>query len=406
MSLDPGARVVVVGAGLAGWRLTEALRREGFTGPVALLGEEPDPPYDRPPLTKQVLRGDWGLERADLATPERVAAAGVELRLGERAVALDAAARTVTLAGGEVVAGDALVVATGSRARTVAFGGAGAPLTLRTRGDAAALIERAESLEASARVVVVGGGFVGAEVATSLRARGLAPVVVEALEHPLASVLGPAAARWLAPLPERAGVELRAGVGVADVAGAPGGYRVDLGDGDTLDAPLAVLAVGALPNVEWLEGSGLALERGVVVDEGLEAAPGVYAIGDVARFPLPTPTGVEAVRVEHWENAAGHANRLARRLCGGEPLPAATPYFWSDQYGEKIQLLGHPHPDDEATRVAHDPATGRFLALFSRAGRLTGVLALSMPRALIMAKPLLDAAATLDAALSAAPWGA
>ena len=142
----------------------------------------------------------------------------------------------------------------------------------------------------------------------------------------------------------------------------------------------------------------------MVVDEGLAGAPGVYAIGDVARFPLRGPAGIERVRVEHWQNAADQAAHLARRLAGGEPLPPATPYFWSDQYGAKVQLLGHPHPDDVVTRVVHDGAGGRFLALYSREGVVTAVVALSMPRALVLSKPLVDAATTLDAALAAAPW--
>lgn len=404
MTLAPDARVVVVGAGLAGWRLAESLRREGFAGPVTIVGDEPDPPYDRPPLTKQVLRGDWALERADLATAERVAAAGVDLRLGEAAASLDAGARRVTLASGEALDADALVVATGSRARALDFPSAGAPATLRRRADAAALVAVAQGLEPGAPVVVIGGGFVGAEVATSLHARGLAPVVLEALAHPLLGVLGPDVARWLAPLPERAGVELRAGAGVADVAGGPGGYRVSLSDGSVLGAPLVVLAVGAAPNVEWLEGSGLEVDRGVVVDEGFAGAPGVYAIGDVARFPLRGPAGVELVRVEHWQNAADQAAHLARRLVGGEPLAPATPYFWSDQYGAKVQLLGHPDPDDLATRVVYDEPSGRFLALYSRDGVVTGVVALSMPRALVLSKPLVDVATRLDDALAAAPW--
>ncbi|HEV2427091.1 MAG TPA: FAD/NAD(P)-binding oxidoreductase, partial [Acidimicrobiales bacterium] len=349
MTLTADSRVVVVGAGLGGWRLAEALRREGFAGVITLVGDEPDPPYDRPPLSKQVLRGDRALDHVDLATPAKVAEVGVELRLGRRAVGLDVDARAATLEGGDRVAGDVLVVATGARARTLDFPGAGVPLTLRSRADAERLVAAAERLEPGSPVVVIGGGFVGAEVATSLHARGLAPVVLEALDHPLVSVLGPTVAEWLAPAPERAGVELRAGVGVDDVAGGPGDFRVALADGSELAAPLAVLAVGALPNVEWLEGTGVRLERGVVVDARLEAAPGVHALGDVARFPYPGPEGDELVRVEHWQNAADHAVHLARVLAVGDTLAPVTPYFWSDQYGVKIQLLGHPHPDDEVT---------------------------------------------------------
>ncbi|MGH9020884.1 MAG: FAD-dependent oxidoreductase, partial [Acidimicrobiales bacterium] len=287
----------------------------------------------------------------------------------------------------------------GSRARRLGS----ATTVLRTRADALALIGSIEALDRGSRVVVVGGGFVGAEVATSLVARGLAPVVLETLARPLITVLGGEVSAWLAPLGERAGVDVRSDQRVLGATVNGGSVRVDVGPGGELVAPIALAAVGAAPNVEWLEGSGLDLDRGVVVDEALMASECVAAIGDVARASWRGPLGVEQVRVEHWQSATDHALALARRWTGGAPV-AAVPYFWSDQYGHKIQVLGHPHADDDVTRVAHDAATERFTALYSRDGVVTGAVALSQPRTLMRAKAVLDEPTTLDDALARAPW--
>lgn len=403
-ALTPEDHVVVVGAGLAGWRLCEALRRDAFAGAITLVGDEADPPYDRPPLSKQVLAGKWEPERATLATPERLEAARVDLLLGVAAAGLDVASTTVHLADGRAVRGSRVVVATGSRARTLPYSAADRVHTLRRRADAVALIEAVSVLAPGTAVAVIGGGFIGAEVATALVARGLAPVVLEEAARPLMGPLGEEVATWLEGLAASAGVELRNGQRVRDVRVEGDGLRVDVGD-EPLDVPVVVVGAGALPNVEWLAGSGLTIDNGVVVDERLQAAEGVAALGDVARFAWENVAGTEAIRIEHWENANLHAAALARTWTGQEALAGLTiPYFWSEQYGKKIQMLGHPHHDDTVTRVLHDEDAGRFTALYSRDGLVTGVIALSHPRALILSKALLDEPTMLDDALERAPW--
>jgi NADPH-dependent 2,4-dienoyl-CoA reductase/sulfur reductase-like enzyme len=395
--------VVVVGAGLAGWRLCEYLRRDGFDGALTLIGEESEPPYERPPLSKQVLAGAWEVERTGLADETRVAELGVTYRRGVAATALDADAARVTLADGGEVAGSHVVVATGTRARRLPFSADARLHALRTRADSRALAGDLARLSPGETVVVVGGGFIGAEVATALAKRGLRPLVLEAGERPLHGPLGPVVSLWLADLAERDGVELRNSQHVHDVVERGDGFAVILDD-EEVEAPVVVVGAGALPNVEWLEGSGLAVDNGVVVDEDLRAAERVYAVGDVARFAWRSPTGVESVRVEHWQVANDHAAALARHLTGGTPHPPMIPYFWSDQYGKKIQMIGHPHPSDDVTMVSGTPDEARFVALYHRDDVVSGVVALANPRGLTLSRPLLESATSVTRALALAPW--
>ncbi|MFI5036313.1 MAG: NAD(P)/FAD-dependent oxidoreductase [Acidimicrobiales bacterium] len=403
-TLTSDDHVVVVGAGLAGWRLCEALRHEGYDGAITLIGAEADPPYDRPPLSKQVLAGKWSPDQTTLATPERLAAAAATTHFGVAATGLDVEGAAVTLADGRVVAGTRVVVATGARARVLPFRAADRTRTLRSRADAVALIGAVEHLAPGTPVVVVGGGFVGAEVATSLKARGLAPLVLEAAARPLVTVLGEEVSHWLAGLAASAGVELRNHQQVRDVVEDGDALRVDLAGG-AVAAPVVVVAVGAAPNVDWLVESGIALDGGVVVDENFRAAPRVAAIGDVARFDWLNVAGTEAIRLEHWQNANDHARVLARAwVSGASPAGLTVPYFWSDQYGAKIQLLGHPHVTDDVTEISREP--GRFTALYSRHDLVTGVVTLSQPRVLMLSRVLLEEPTTLTRALDEAPWRA
>jgi NADPH-dependent 2,4-dienoyl-CoA reductase/sulfur reductase-like enzyme len=403
-TLSASDHVVVVGAGLAGWRFCEALRREGYDGQISLIGDEHDPPYDRPPLSKQVLAGKWGLEHTTLATPERLAEARVDTHFGVAASALDADAAAVYLADGRVISGTRVVVATGTRARTLAFSSEERIHTLRRRADARRLLDSVAPLAPGTPVVVIGGGFVGAEVATALHSRGLAPLVLEAAVRPLVAALGDEVSLWLAGLAGQFGVELRNDQLITDVTEDDGQLLVDVADA-SVRASVVVVAAGAEPNVEWLEGSNLTIDDGVVVNEHFEAAPRVAAIGDVARFSWPNVTGVEAIRVEHWQSANDHAHALAHEWVTGEAPTAFTiPYFWSDQYGKKIQLLGHPHASDDVTRVLDDEEAQRLTALYSRDGVVTGVVTLSQPRALMLSKVLLEEPTTLAGALERAPW--
>ena len=405
MALRSSDRVVIVGAGFGGWRLVEALRRDGFDGALTLLGEENYAPYDRPPLSKHVLAGKWDVERATLATPEKILEAEVELRLGARATSLDVEANSVELEDGSRVEGSHVVIATGARARRLPYRADADILTLRNRDDELRVRRELERLAPGAVIAVVGGGFIGAEVATQLKSRGFVPIVLEALQRPLIGVLGPDVSSWLERLAGDAGIELRSDQHVDDVEGGAGGFSVRFDDGAQLLADAVVVAAGALPNFEWLEGSGLTLDNGVVVDENLLARERIAAIGDVARFSWPNVMGEELVRIEHWEVSNVHANSLAHYWMTGEGARALmVPYFWSDQYGKKIQLLGHPRADDEVLRVSGSPDEGKWLALYSRGGVVTGIVALSHPRALMLSKHLLEAPSTLEGALEGAPW--
>jgi NADPH-dependent 2,4-dienoyl-CoA reductase/sulfur reductase-like enzyme len=397
--------VVIVGAGFGGWRLVEALRREGYDGAITLLGEETYAPYDRPPLSKHVLAGKWGVERATLATPEKIGDANVNLRLGVRAVTLDIEANVVGLEDGSRVEATHVVIATGTRARRLGFSADNEILMLRNRDDELRMRRELEGLEPGSVIAVIGGGFIGAEVATQLKSRDFVPIVLEALARPLVGVLGPDVSSWLERLAADADVELRSDQHIQDVERDGDAFVVRFEDGTSLAAPAVVVGAGALPNFEWLEGSGLTLDHGVVVDENLLARETIAAIGDVARFSWPNVMGEELVRIEHWEVANVHANSLAHYWVTGEGSRALmVPYFWSDQYGKKIQMLGHPRADDEVVRVEGSPEEGKWLAIYSRGGVVTGIVTLSQPRALMLSKHLLEAPSTLERALEDAPW--
>ena len=360
--------IAVVGASLAGLRTAEALRRHGYQGELTLIGAEPHfPPYDRPPLSKAVLTG---------APPERLRAPGeaelgAKLRLGVAAVGLDLAARQVHLADGERLGFDGLVIATGVAPRQPAALRGAPPevFVLRTLEDALAL--RAALLRGP-RVAVVGGGFIGCEIAAACRALGLEVTVVEADEQPLRRVLGPRMGRELAALHRDHGTALRTGTPVAGLR--PG--RVLLADGTEVPADVVVVAIGCAPATGWLRGSGLDLTDGVLLDERCAAvgARGVVAAGDVARWPHPLFG--ETLRIEHWTNAVEQADAAARTLLAGpggtaEPY-AAVPYFWSEQYGTKIHFVGRATGRPRV--VEGSPAERRFVAVWTRAGVVCGAL--------------------------------
>jgi NADPH-dependent 2,4-dienoyl-CoA reductase/sulfur reductase-like enzyme len=394
--------VVVVGASLAGLRATETLRRDGFDGRVVLVGAEAHLPYDRPPLSKQLLAGEWepqdlALRRAPYDELE------IELRLGVRAVALDAAARTVTLDDGDDVSFDGAVLATGAAPRglpdTPALDGI---FVLRTVDDALDLRAR---LDAGPRVVVVGAGFIGSEVAATCRTRGLEVTVLEALPAPLVRGLGPVLGMVCGELHRAHGVDLRLGVGVAGFAGDGRVERVLLDDGTAVPADVVVVGIGVAPVTDWLLGSGLTIDNGIVCDETLLAAPGIVAAGDVARWPNPR-FGGELMRLEHWTNAAEQGVAAARRLLvpDGESAPAFAPipFVWSDQYDRKIQAVGHFRGDDEMQVVHGSLAERRFVAVFGRAGKLMGALGFSMPAKVMQYRKLIEQEATFADALARA----
>ena len=391
--------VTVVGASLAGMRAAEALRREGFDGTVTVVGDETDAPYDRPPLSKQVLAGEWPPERVALYDNDTLADLRLSWRLGRRAVGFDAASRTVTLDDGERLTSDGVVIATGARTRTLRGTESLAGVyTLRTLADSLAI--RAEFDATPGRVVVVGAGFIGAEVAATARDRGLDVTMVEMAETPLERVLGAAMGGVCAEVHVDHGVDLRLGVGVESLSGTGRVEQVVLTDGTRLDADVVVVGVGVIPNTDWLEGSGLEIANGVVCDETCLAAPGVVAAGDVARWP--NRLFGESMRVEHWDNAIGQGTAAACRLLagdgGGEPF-APVPWFWSDQYDRKIQLAGRSGPNDEVVVVTGEPAERRFAAIYGRAGRIVAVLGFNRPRHVMQYRRLIAKGASWDEAL-------
>ena len=398
MSQAPRA-VTIVGASLAGLNAAEALRRDGFEGPVTLIGAEDHPPYDRPPLSKQVLAGDWEPERAALTDPEELESDEIEARFGLRATALDLDTRELTLHTGERLAFDGLVIATGARCRTMpGTEGLDGVHILRSLDDCLAI--RADLEATPQRVVVVGAGFIGAEVAATARGRGLEVTVVEALPNPLSRVLGDEMGRVCAEVHRDHGVDLRTSVGVDRIEGDRRVGRVVLSDGTTIDADVVVVGIGVIPNTEWLQGSGVRVDDGVICDATCLVAERVTAAGDVARWP--NQLFGETMRVEHWDNAAAQGAHAARRLLGEEIGPfAPVPWFWSDQYDRKIQLAGRVRPDDEVRVVNGSVDERRFAAIYGRAGRITGVLGFNRPRHVMRYRALIEQGASFDEALAA-----
>jgi NADPH-dependent 2,4-dienoyl-CoA reductase/sulfur reductase-like enzyme len=403
--LDPDGTVVVVGAGLGGLRCAEALRDGGFRGRLVLVGAEPHPPYDRPPLTKQFLDGTWDAERIGLAAPGLLAERGIEHLAGTPATSLDAELRRVVLADGTVLDADAVVVATGAAPRWLpGTEGARGVHVVRTIDDSVALRDEFDRLDDGAGVIVIGGGFIGAEVASTAAARGLRPTILEALDVPLSPVVGDEVGGWLVELHRRAGVEVRAGVGVERIEAATdsSGPVVVLASGERLVAGVVVVGIGVRPATTWLADAGLEVDDGVVVDEALFAADGVTAIGDLARFTWVRSSGRSQVRIEHWEVTTQLARHAAASLLAGranaQPV-SLVPYFWSDQHGRKLQVLGHPSGSDEATQVAGSLEEARFTFLYHRGGRLTGVLGVASPRNVMRCRELVELERPVDEAL-------
>lgn len=394
-------RVVVVGASLAAIRAADALRKAGYDGGIALVGDEERPPYDRPPLSKDVLAGARPPDSTRLHDDDRLAELGIEWHLGRRAEHLDVGRREVEVAGGDVLTYDRLLIATGARPRTLpGTDGMAGVHTLRTLDDCEEL--RADLEARPQRVVVVGAGFIGAEVAATCRGLGLDVTLVEMAAVPLERVLGERMGTVCAEVHREQGVDLRLGVGVEAISGTARVEQVTLADGTVLDADVVVVGVGVVPNTEWLEGSGLTLDDGVVCDATTLAAPGVCAAGDVARWPNPR-FGGELMRVEHWDNAVEMGAHAARRLLAdeadAEPY-APVPWFWSDQYDRKIQLAGRPRPDDRIEIVTGTVDERRFAAIYGRDGRLSAVLGFNRPRHVMQYRQLIADGASWDDALA------
>jgi NADPH-dependent 2,4-dienoyl-CoA reductase/sulfur reductase-like enzyme len=373
--------IVVVGTSLAGLRSVEALRSEGYEGRISWVGEEPHLPYDRPPLSKEVLRGEWGSERVSLRRTGGYDDLSLDLRMSSRASALDLADRCVELDGGERLRFDGLVIATGST--PIALPGApnlAGLHVLRSLDDALAL---RDDLDGSPRVAVIGAGFIGSEVAASCRSLGLDVTLIEALDAPMARGLDAETGGLCAALHRDHGVDLRFGILVEQVEGSSRVERLLLSDGTSLEADVVVVGIGVRPATAWLASSGLDVDDGVLCDETLATkAPGVVAAGDVARWRHPAYP--QPVRLEHWTNAVEQGAAAAQRLLAGSAEPfAPVPFVWTDQYDAKVQVAGDAHAADETRLVYGTVEERRFVRLFGRAGRLVGAVAWNRPRQLM-----------------------
>ncbi len=403
--LAPDATIVVVGASLAGLRAAEEIRHEHHEGAVIIVGDEPHAPYDRPPLSKQLLSGKWDVERIHHHAPDALDLLDLEFRLGRTATGLDMGNRTLALSDGSTLAFDGLVIATGAATRKLP-GTEGMPgvWTLRTLDDALAIKAGLEAAGPGPRLVVIGAGFIGAEVAATGHGLGAAVTVLEAHHTPLSRVLGDEIGQVCADLHAANGVALRCSVTIDHLESDPGGpdpVTVVLDTGERIAADVVVVGIGVEPCTGWLEGSGLTVDNGVVCDGALVAGEGVVAAGDVARWLRPT-TGA-LTRVEHWTNAAEGGAHAARNLLAGSLAAVPfdpVPFFWSDQYAAKIQMIGLPGPDDEVVVVSGSGHEGKMVALYRSGDRLSAVFTISQPRQLMLYRPLLAAGASFDEALA------
>ncbi|MGW3312947.1 NAD(P)/FAD-dependent oxidoreductase [Streptomyces sp. NPDC001073] len=396
--------VVIVGASLAGTRTAQSLRALGHAGPVTLIGAEDELPYDRPPLSKRLLAEDWSESLVDeirLAGKAELDELDITLRLGCAAVGLDTSARLVGLADGSTVAYDVLVIATGAAARPSPWRPASGVFQLRTLDDSRAIAGR---LTLGEPLVVVGGGFIGTEIAAAARARGCAVTVVDPLAEPMARLVGPEIAGALVDLHRHNGVTTRFGTGVVDIEGEAGRLTVALDDGEKLVASTVIVGIGSVPATDWLTDSGLGLDNGVVTDGCLRAVghENVFAVGDVARWPH-AGRGTE-VRAEHWTNAGDQARYVASAVVTGtatEPY-VSTDYVWSDQYDWKVNAFGWRPSEGRSVLVGDLEADGRVAVLHAAAdGGLCGAVTVNWVRALNQVRRLSASGTSLDEAAEA-----
>ncbi len=392
---------VIVGASLAGVHAAVTLRDEGFDGRVVLLGAEPHEPYDRPPLSKGYLRGEVSRDRLLLRPSGFWAEQEIELRLGARVARIDPGGREVELEEGERIGYDAALLATGGRNRRLPLPGidlAGV-LDLRTLADADRM---RDAIAGAGRAAVVGMGFIGSEIAASLRVLGLEVIAIEPFSAPLERVLGSDVGGAIARLHADHGVRLLLGEGVDGFEGDGRVRAVRTTTARVVECDLAVVGVGIQPAVELAEQAGLAVDNGIVVDELCRAsADGVFAAGDVARHRHPLAGG-GYLRVEHWQNAVEQGAAAARSMLGvGEPY-AATHWFWSDQYADNLQYLGHHERWDELV-VRGSLDERRFVAFYREGGAVKAAVALNSGRDLRRAAGLIRSGARVEADLLADP---
>ncbi|MGW1025677.1 NAD(P)/FAD-dependent oxidoreductase [Streptomyces sp. NPDC002577] len=401
--------VLIIGASVAGVAAADTLRAQGLDGKITLVDADPHLPYDKPPLSKQALKDGWKPDKILLRPERHYQDQGIDLLLGRRAVALDGNRRTVRLDDGTELTADAIVLAPGVVARTLPEPSMlPGVFSIRSLDDALAV---QEALRAKPRLVIVGGGFIGAEAAAVAAAAGADVTLVEALDLPFSRIFGPDVAAALARRHKAHGVSLVCGSGVDRLEGDGRVERVVLADGRVLDADAVLLGLGAVPATDWLEGSGVVLDNGIECDEfGRTSLPGIYAAGDAASWWNPR-TGTHE-RIEHWTTAKEHGAAVAHNIVNSQ-APGRTagpvPYFWSDQYGSRLQFLGVSKGYD-ATHVVHGSLQDEeFVVLYGRDGVVIGALGLAATRHLMRYRTLIESGTPWSEVLAdsaAAPVGA
>jgi 3-phenylpropionate/trans-cinnamate dioxygenase ferredoxin reductase subunit len=385
--MTDGQTFVVVGAGQAGGWTAKTLRDEGFTGRIVLLGEEAFVPYERPPLSKDALLGNAAVEKCYLWPPESWAELNVEFRPRTRAARIDRQRHEVVLDGGETIRYDRLMLASGARPRLLPVSGADLDGIHYLRAIPDTLAIRAH-LPQGGRALVVGGGWIGLEVAAALTRLGVAVVLAEVAPRLCARAATPALSAWLLDLHRAKGVDIRLGCGATRFEGDGRLARAVLSDGSVVETTLAVIGIGVVPNVELAADSDLAVENGVRVDELCRTSdPDIFAAGDVTCHP--NPFAGRNVRLESWENAQNQAIAGARAMLDKDTAYAEVPWFWSDQYDSNIQMIGVPESwDDEATRG--DPASGSFITFHLQGGCICAAVAVNNGRDLRFARRLMQ----------------
>lgn len=386
--------VVIVGASAAGLSVADKLRREGFDGPVAMVGDEDESPYDRPPLSKEFLAGAWPQEKLALKSAAALSGLKLDLRLGVRAESVDTDARYVQLSDGSGLTYADLVIATGVRPRTLpgAAGPAGVH-SLRTIADARAL---KDALRPGARLVIVGAGFLGAEIAAVARQAGVDVTLLSDSDAPLSDVLGSELGELLIGVHRAHGVNIRTGVTASGFVVEDGRVSaVRLADGGVVEADTVLVSIGSIPNTDWLAGSGIPVGDGVLCDEYCRAMSHVWAAGDVASWHH---IGLgERLRIEHRTNAAEQGMAVARNILAGDrPAPfVPVPYIWSDQYDLKIQIYGLPRGAESFTITDGGLDGRKLVGIYGKGGRVRAAVGINMIRPLRAARALVAANADL-----------
>jgi 3-phenylpropionate/trans-cinnamate dioxygenase ferredoxin reductase subunit len=389
------SRIVVIGAGQAAGQLVASLRQEGYEGTITMIGEEPFLPYQRPPLSKAYLSGEMEQQRV-LVRPEKFYAdKDITTRLGERVESIDRDAKTVTLEGGETIGYEQLVLATGSRVRRLPLPGGELPGVhyLRTMADVDGI---RDEVGEGRRLVIVGGGYIGLEVAAVARKAGMDVTVLEMESRILARVTTPEMSEYYTRVHTDHGVTIRTEAAASEILGEDRVTGVKCTDGTELEADVVIIGVGILPNVELAEAAGLPCDNGILVDDHCRTEdPAIYAIGDCTNHPSPLLG--RRLRLESVPNAMDQARTTAKNLTGGDAVYDAVPWFWSDQYDLKLQMVGFS-TDAEESVLRGDPDTGSFARFYLTDGVVVAVDAVNRPKEFMASKQLVQKRTPVDAA--------